>query len=112
MKNIIFLSLVLAPLSLLSPAARAAEAADNWAHNCAACHGKDGAGHTRAGKKIGVKDLTDAAYQKSFTDDQAFQDIKNGAKDKDGRTLMSPFAGKLSDDEIKALVSYVRTLQK
>jgi len=99
-------------LPLLAPAARSAEAAANWTANCAACHGTDGAGHTRAGKKLGVKDLTDAQNQKSFTDDQAFKDVKDGSKDKDGRVLMRPFGDKLSDDEIKALIAYVRSLQK
>jgi cytochrome c553 len=32
-------------------------------------------------------------------------------KDK-GRDLMKPFAGKLTDDEIKALVAHVRTLKQ
>jgi mono/diheme cytochrome c family protein len=92
--------------------AYAAEAPDSWAKNCAACHGKDGAGHTPAGKKVGVKDLTDAAYQKTFSDDQAATSLKQGLKDKSGKDQMKPFADKLTDDEIKTLVAYVRTLQK
>lgn len=83
----------------------------NWAKDCATCHGKDGTGHTRPGKMLGVKDLTDPAYQKTFTDDAAFGDVKNGLR-KDGKTKMTPFAAKLSDDDIKALVAYVRTLAK
>jgi len=89
-----------------------AEPPDAWAHNCASCHGKDGVGHTKAGKLVGVKDLTDAAYQKTFTDDAAFRDIKQGLKDKDGNDKMKPFAEKLSDGDITALVAYIRTLAK
>jgi mono/diheme cytochrome c family protein len=106
------LAVLFASALLRLPLAHAAEVADTWGHNCAACHGKDGAGHTKAGKKLGVKDLTDATYQKTFDDSKAFDDIKKGAKDKDGNDLMKPFADKLSDDEIKGLVAYVRTLQK
>jgi mono/diheme cytochrome c family protein len=43
-------------------------------------------------------------------DDAAAKTIKEGMKDKDGKTLMKPF-DTLSDDEIKALVAYVRSLK-
>ena len=90
----------------------AADATETWSKNCASCHGKDGAGHTKAGRLLGVKDLTDAQYQKGFTDADAFKDVKEGLKDKDGKDKMKPFADKLSDDEIKGLVAYIRTLAK
>jgi mono/diheme cytochrome c family protein len=91
---------------------RAADAPATWAPNCAACHGADGGGHTKAGKIVGVKDLTVAASQKAFTDDEAFTAVKAGYKDPSGTVKMQPFADKLSDDEIKALVAYIRTLAK
>jgi cytochrome c553 len=90
-----------------------ADPAENWNHFCASCHGKDGAGHTKPGKKLGVKDLTTADYQKTFSDDDAFKALKNGMKSEDGATTkMKPFAEKLSDDDIKAVVAYVRTMAK
>lgn len=92
--------------------ARADDPSALYAKNCASCHGKDGAGHTRAGRLLHVKSLADAAYQKTFSDDKAFGDIKNGLKDSDGNDKMKPFAEKLSDDQIKALVAYVRTQAK
>lgn len=104
--------LALLPLiASLAPAAMAADPAGQWTQNCASCHGKDGAGHTRAGHLLGVKDLTSPDYQKSFTDDAAFNDVKNGLT-KDGKTKMKPFADKLSDEDIKGLVAYVRTLAR
>ncbi len=63
------------------------------------------------GQKLGIKDYTDPKVQESFTDDQAFKAIKEGLKDKDGKTRMKAAEG-LSDDEIKALVKYVRSLKK
>jgi len=102
-----------AALAIAVAAPLVAETADNnWAKLCAACHGKDGAGHTRAGKKLDVKDLTAAANQKMFTDDDAFAALKKGLTAPDGAEKMKPFADKLSDDEIKALVTYVRALAK
>ncbi len=106
--------LLLAAVSIiaLTAWARAADAPENWDKNCAACHAKDGKGATKAGRMAGVKDFADAAYQKTFTDDQAIASVKDGKKDDKGKEKMKPFAEKLTDDEIKALVAYVRTLAK
>lgn len=49
--------------------------------------------------------------QASFTDAQATDAIKNGIKE-NGKTKMKAFGAKLSEDEVKALVAYVRTLKK
>lgn len=62
------------------------------------------------GRKLGCPDFTDAKAQASFTDADAIKTIKEGKKDKDGKLLMKPF-DKLSDDEVKALVAYVRSLK-
>ena len=63
------------------------------------------------GQTLGAMDLTDASKQGSFSDAQAASAIKNGIK-QNGKTTMKAFGGKLSDDDIKALVAYVRTLKK
>jgi mono/diheme cytochrome c family protein len=78
-----------------------------WSKHCAACHGKDGQGKTKAGQKAKVKDLTNLEYQKSFTDEEAFKSTKFGMS-RDNRELMKPFEGKLNDEEIKALIVYLR----
>jgi mono/diheme cytochrome c family protein len=90
----------------------AAEVKENWEKHCASCHGKDGKGETKAGRKADVKNLTDATYQATFTDEQMFKQIKEGMKDKNGKEKMKAFGGTLSDDEIKALVAFVRGLKK
>lgn len=82
-----------------------------WGQHCAACHGKDGTGQTKAGRKAGVKDQTDAAYQAGLTDEKMFQAVKEGLK-ADGKEKMKPFGEKLKDDEIKALVAHVRSFKK
>ena len=109
MKTIVILTmsiLLAAPL-----VARAADAKTNWANNCAQCHGPDGKANTKMGKMLSAKDLTDPKVQASFTDAKAAEVIKDGVK-QNGKTTMKAFAGKLTDDEIKALVAYVRTLKK
>jgi len=109
MKNIAVITislLIAAPLS-----GRAADAKTNWANNCAQCHGASGKGDTKMGKMLNAMDLTDPKKQASFTDAKAATAIKDGVK-QNGKTTMKAFGGKLSDEEIKALVAYVRTLKK
>ena len=91
--------------------AQGADPKTNWANNCMQCHGPDGSANTSMGKALNAKDLTDAGIQASFTDAQAAAAIKDGVT-KDGTLRMSAFGATLTDDEIKALVAYVRTLKK
>ncbi len=90
--------------------ARAGDVAASWATSCAACHGKDGKGQTMMGRKLSIKDLTDAKVQASFTDADATKAIKEGVTE-GGTQKMKAFGGKLSDEDIKALVAHVRSLK-
>lgn len=89
---------------------QAQDAKDAYAKDCAKCHGADGKGDTKMGKKLGVKDYTDAKVQAEMKDDKAFKAIKEGIKDGD-KTLMKAAEG-LSDDQIKALVAHMRKFKK
>jgi mono/diheme cytochrome c family protein len=109
MKRIISIAIILYGVSI--SAGWAADPKANWDTHCAQCHGKDGRADTKMGKLLGAKDLTDPKVQASFSNAQATAAIKDGVKT-NGRQTMKPFAGKLSDDDIKALVAYVRTLKK
>lgn len=95
----------------LTVSSMAAEVKENWVTHCAACHGKDGKGQTKAGRMAGVKDQTDAAYQDTLKEDKMFTSVKEGLKDGD-KDKMKPFKEKLSDEEIKALVGFVKSLKK
>jgi len=108
MKKIFALAIVLGLAAALN--ASAADAKANWSSLCAKCHGEDGKGQTKIGAKLGVKDFTDAKVQAAMKDDAAFKALKEGLQNSDGKTLMKPF-DTLSDDEIKALVAYVRTFK-
>ena len=92
-------------------AAFGADAAANWENQCAKCHGADGKGDTKMGKKLGIADLTDAKLLAKFTDADIFKAVKEGIKDKEGKLSMKPIED-LKDDEIKALVPVVRALAK
>jgi mono/diheme cytochrome c family protein len=90
---------------------RAAEAKETWEKDCAKCHGADGKGKTRMGERLGVKDYTDPKVQDAMTDADMTKAIKEGVK-QEGTTKMKAFGDTLSDDEIKALVKYVRDFKK
>ena len=49
--------------------------------------------------------------QAEFDDAKGFKSIKEGQKI-NGKEAMKPFADKLTDDEIKALVTFMRTFKK
>lgn len=109
MKSIAYITLGLWAISTV--AAHAADAKENWDKNCMQCHGKTGKSDTKMGLKLNAKDLTDPKVQAAFTDAKAAQSIKEGVKE-NGKTTMKAFGDKLSDEEIKALVAYVRALKK
>jgi cytochrome c553 len=102
--------LIILALAASSTALIASDAGPIWEKSCQKCHGADGKGDTKMGKKMEIKDMTDAKYQASFTDDQAAKAIKDGIKDGD-KTKMKAAEG-LSDDDIKALVAKVRGFKK
>ncbi len=108
MKNATYLlALALAGAAL---SAHAADAAANWTEHCAKCHGDDGKGNTKMGKKLGIADLSDPKIQEKFTDADGVKAIKEGIK-KDDKQAMKPIEG-LSEAEMKELVAFVRTLKK
>ena len=112
MKKTLLLALVIAGTSVISVATvTAGDVKENWEKLCAKCHGPDGKGETKMGQKLEIKDLTNAKLQAELKDEQAFKAIKEGIKDKEGKIKMKPAEG-VTDDEIKALVSHVRTLKK
>ena len=109
MKKTILGSLLISSLTLTGFAATDASAI--WADKCAKCHGTEGTGDTKMGRKLRIKNYTDAAVQATFTDAAAFKAIKEGTKDEKGNSRMKAIEG-LSDDDIKAMVQHVRSLKK
>lgn len=105
------LIVAVAALAIPLMSVRAADAKALYEKDCAKCHGADGKGETKMGKKMGAKDYTNPKVQAELKDDVACKAIKEGLKDKDGKVLMKPAEG-TSDDDIKALVAYMRSLKK
>jgi mono/diheme cytochrome c family protein len=87
------------------PSVVAADAAAVFKKKCAACHGKEGEPN-RVFAKQGVRSFKDAEWQKATKDAQVEESIRKGKKG----TMMASFEKQLSDEEIEALVAYIRKL--
>lgn len=97
MKHVTLALAVCFALGLAAPA-RAEDAKALFASKCASCHGPDGKGQTAMGKKLGAKDLSGVADEAAIA-----KAIEDGKPPK-----MLAYKGKLSDEQIKALASYVK----
>lgn len=96
--------LTAALLTLGVAGAKAQDAADLYKSKCAACHGPDGKGDTAAGKKLGVKSFSSPEVAK-MSDAELFDITKKG------KEKMPSYDKKLTDDQIKELIKYIRSLK-
>jgi len=79
---------------------------------CIECHGRDGRGSWRAALfLLRPGNLADSTRMSSHTDRYLFDIIKHGGSPV-GRPGMPAFGYHLSDDDIRALAAYIRTLAK
>jgi cytochrome c6 len=100
--RIVLCSLVLA--LALPPMAAAQAGADSYKAKCQGCHGPGGVPSAGMMKSMGLKALGSADVQK-MSDADLTATINNG------KGKMTGFKGKLTDAQIKELVSYIRTLK-
>ena len=107
MKTTTKLALSSLALALATGVALAAPASDNWDNNCASCHGSDGKAQTKTGKKLKIKDYTDASVQAAMKDEEMVKAITDGVK-VDGKEKMKAFKDEISTAEITDLVAYIR----
>jgi cytochrome c oxidase cbb3-type subunit 3 len=81
---------------------------------CAQCHGLegDGFGVNSLYMEVAPKDHTETAEMQTRSDADLFKAIKDGGKAVDKSALMPNWDANLSNDEILALVAYLRILSK
>ena len=108
MKLITKISAVSAVFLLGSLVSSAAPASENWENNCQKCHGADGKGETKSGKKLHVRDYTAAKVQAELKDDEMAKTIADGVNDKAGKERMKAYKDELTPAEISDLVAYIR----
>jgi len=94
-------------LSVTSGGLFAAPVADNWENHCASCHGMDGKAQTKTGKKLKLRNYTDAKVQADLKDEEMTKATADGVFI-DGKEKMKAYKADLTADEIKELVAYIR----
>lgn len=106
MKNVLRASIAALALALVFSTYTFADGGgDTFKAKCAACHGATGAGDTTMGKNLKLRDMGSAEVQKQ-TDDELTTVIAKG------KGKMPAYDGKLSKDQIEALVKHIRSLKK
>jgi mono/diheme cytochrome c family protein len=100
----LFISMLVVGLVLATSLPAVAQDAEAlYKSKCQVCHGADGKG-TAAGQKMGVKDFHSPEIAK-------MSDADLVASTKKGKGKMPAYDGKLTDDQIKGLIKYIRTLK-
>jgi cytochrome c oxidase cbb3-type subunit 3 len=98
-------------VSIAAPAAETGK--DIYRTYCWQCHGSQGNGKgINAGDNMSVqpRDHTDAKYMSGRSDDDLFKAIKEGGPAVNKSVLMPPWGEVLTDEEIHAVVDYLREL--
>lgn len=103
----------MAVLALLAPfgavrAQQTTDAAQLYARNCASCHGANGAPNPVMARSLGaIPDFTDPRVVVALPDSVLINAVTAGK----GRN-MPAYRGRLTADQIRALVAHVRTLSR
>lgn len=104
MKRIIAVMAMGALLSI--SAAAQAKGEDTYKSKCQMCHGADFKGQTAMGKKFDIKDFHAPDVLKK-PDAEWIKTTSEGVK-KDDKPVMPAFKGKLTDEQIKDVVAYIK----
>ncbi len=84
-----------------------------WRAKCASCHGADGKAQTEQGKKMAIKDMSSAEWQK--LDDAKIKAAINDGLKRDTAGVhqeMDAYRSKLRPEQIDGLVALIRGLKK
>lgn len=98
-------AMILLAASIAAPAFAQSAGADTYKSKCAMCHGPDGTAATPTGKAMKVPSFKDPAEVKASDADLI-------SATKSGKGKMPAYGTKLTDAQIKEVISYIRTLQK
>lgn len=107
----VVIALALAFSPTVNAAGDAAKGKEKYDLFCTSCHGTEGKGDGPAGAALDPKarDLSDAAYVSTITDENLTNVIKNGGASVGKSAMMPAWGGALSDDDIANIVTYLRT---
>jgi len=108
--RIVLLAGLLLAAGLIAPPRVMAAAVDGaliYAQHCVVCHGDKGAGDTRVRRGLSAppRDFTTARSRTELTRERMLRSVTDGRPG----TAMMAFGTRLSDNEIAAVVDYIRT---
>jgi cytochrome c6 len=98
-------AMILLAASIAAPAFAQSAGAATYKAKCQMCHGPDGTAATPVGKMMKVPSFKEPSVVKAPESELI-------AITKNGKGKMPAYNGKLTDAQIKEVVSYIRTLQK
>ncbi len=98
----------IAPAAVAAAPGSEASVEEVYAKRCIFCHAEDGTGHTKKGKQLRVPDFTSAKWQKHTDDDEIIDIVENG----NPKRKMPAFKDKLTEEQIYALVPFLRSFAK
>jgi mono/diheme cytochrome c family protein len=75
-----------------------------WTQSCASCHGKNGDG-------VDAPALNSQQFLSGTSDDQIHRIVSAGISGTEMPTWLNELGGSLTDDEIEAIVAYIRSWQ-
>ncbi len=80
--------------------------------HCASCHGETGEGDGPVAQALNPKPArhNDGAYMNPLTDDYLFKVIKFGGLSVGKSSMMAPLGGSLSDQQIRNVIAFIRSL--
>jgi mono/diheme cytochrome c family protein len=106
MKNLLKVSLLALAVALVFSTYTFADAGgDTFKAKCAMCHGATGAGDSKLGQSMKVRDMGSADVQKQ-TDDELTTIITKG------KGKMPAYDGKLTKEQVGEVVKFIRSLKK
>jgi mono/diheme cytochrome c family protein len=117
MRRTVFTMLFLAAgvvfsLSAVSAAEKgdAAKGKETFQTTCAACHGAEGKGDGVAAAALDPKprNLSDAAYVSTLTDEHLYKVISEGGASVGLSPMMAAWGGTLSEQDIWNVIAYIR----
>ena len=94
-----------------SPKGDPAKGKEVYTNTCALCHGTEGKGDGVAAAALDPKprDLSEASYASTLSDDHLRKVISEGGASVGKSPLMPPWGGVLSQDDITNVIAYIRT---
>lgn len=103
-----YVSVLISTAAIITVAVSGVYSLENAAYvykmRCSACHGRDGKANTAMGKKFGIMSYQAPEVTK-MSDAQLIDIITNG------KNKMPAFKDKITDEQIRELVKYIRNLK-